>query len=657
MSQQIKRSKLDPIIDFENGFKLERSVGIEEFLGAHKPFYGILKNRFEDFVVHEIDLDDKEVKLTDLSGPEAILKEKDVNSEKIEAIHQSVEKLIDSNFLDSIESYVSSNYQSQYPEILINDLTKEDRKSIHDFIKVKYPQLESRTESKNDQKIIKVMKNTGHNRRDRKWPSEKPDYVHFVVYKENLETIQIVNELSKLIGSTTKNFTFAGNKDKRAITTQMFSAFRTDPLKIWQSSNSFNRRSRNQATMHVGHFRFSDEPLRLGDLNGNKFEIILRQISSLALDSLSSTRIDEINQNLESIKNNGFINYYGMQRFGSHRIDSHRLGVLILKKEFKSLVKMILCEKPLNRSSSNSFNQNQDQAFNDAIKIWKEERDAGAAYKKLPRKFTNEGSLLRALTKVDPNDFHGALCLGLTRSSRLTYLHAYQSFLWNRISSFRMREYGLKVVVGDLVWDEKLSTNSIIDGNDIDEIIDQESSIDSAIDSSDSNIRSNIPENEIILITEDNINQYTIYDVVIPVIGTLSKLPTNRCRDQIDILLREDGITMENFGSLGKQWCCNGSYRKLLVRPKDFRSEWIEYFDEKKSLILSDLDRINGKKLQDDKKILTSQDGNDRADQKKLSLKIEFILPKSSYATMMIREITKISSINLENKPWHQFLL
>ncbi|KAI7686992.1 hypothetical protein SSS_07542 [Sarcoptes scabiei] len=501
------------------------------------------------------------------------------------------------------------------------------------------------------------MKNTGHNRRDRKWPSEKPDYVHFVVYKENLETIQIVNELSKLIGSTTKNFTFAGNKDKRAITTQMFSAFRTDPLKIWQSSNSFNRRSRNQATMHVGHFRFSDEPLRLGDLNGNKFEIILRQISSLALDSLSSTRIDEINQNLESIKNNGFINYYGMQRFGSHRIDSHRLGVLILKKEFKSLVKMILCEKPLNRSSSNSFNQNQDQAFNDAIKIWKEERDAGAAYKKLPRKFTNEGSLLRALTKVDPNDFHGALCLGLTRSSRLTYLHAYQSFLWNRISSFRMREYGLKVVVGDLVWDEKLSTNSIIDGNDIDEIIDQESSIDSAIDSSDSNIRSNIPENEIILITEDNINQYTIYDVVIPVIGTLSKLPTNRCRDQIDILLREDGITMENFGSLGKQWCCNGSYRKLLVRPKDFRSEWIEYFDEKKSLILSDLDRINGKKLQDDKKILTSQDGNDRADQKKLSLKIEFILPKSSYATMMIREITKISSINLENKPWHQFLL
>jgi tRNA pseudouridine13 synthase len=30
------------------------------------------------------------------------------------------------------------------------------------------------------------------------------------------------------------------------------------------------------------------------------------------------------------------------------------------------------------------------------------------------------------------------------------YVHAYQSYLWNRLVSHRLREYGLQPIVGDL---------------------------------------------------------------------------------------------------------------------------------------------------------------------------------------------------------------
>ena len=39
----------------------------------------------------------------------------------------------------------------------------------------------------------------------------------------------------------------------------------------------------------------------------------------------------------------------------------------------------------------------------------------------------------------------------LPRSIKSLYAHALQSYLWNRIVSSRIKEYGLKLVVGDIV--------------------------------------------------------------------------------------------------------------------------------------------------------------------------------------------------------------
>jgi tRNA pseudouridine13 synthase len=59
------------------------------------------------------------------------------------------------------------------------------------------------------------------------------------------------------------------------------------------------------------------EALKLGDLKGNHFTIVLRYV-----DADEQTIIDAC----ESVKKFGFVNYYGTQRFGTSAITTHSVG-------------------------------------------------------------------------------------------------------------------------------------------------------------------------------------------------------------------------------------------------------------------------------------------------------------------------------------------
>ena len=47
---------------------------------------------------------------------------------------------------------------------------------------------------------------------------------------------------------------------------------------------------------------------------------------------------------------------------------------------------------------------------------------------------------------------HNCIAQKIPRNTRLMYVHSYQSFLWNKVTSQRIQELGLTPVVGDLVW-------------------------------------------------------------------------------------------------------------------------------------------------------------------------------------------------------------
>lgn len=79
-----------------------------------------------------------------------------------------------------------------------------------------------------------------------------------------------------------------------------------------------------------------DTDIGVGDLFGNQFGLILRMISPD-----DSTKIGD---RVESLKLNGMVNYFGMQRFGSCGTKTYMIGLKILKREWREVVEELLLE-------------------------------------------------------------------------------------------------------------------------------------------------------------------------------------------------------------------------------------------------------------------------------------------------------------------------
>ena len=76
---------------------------------------------------------------------------------------------------------------------------------------------------------------------------------------------------------------------------------------------------------------------------------------------------------------------------------------------------------------------------------------------------------------------------------RTLYVHSYQSFIWNKMASWRAREHGLSPILGDLVSkDVKTSASASVE-----------------------------------YVTEENRTAWTIHDVLLPTPGYDIKLPNN----------------------------------------------------------------------------------------------------------------------------------
>ena len=78
--------------------------------------------------------------------------------------------------------------------------------------------------------------------------------------------------------------------------------------------------NRHFHNVKLGNFTLRNgEALKLGDLSGNRFNLLIREIDES--DDVM------IRAGAESLKSNGFINYFGLQRFGnSSEIPTHHIG-------------------------------------------------------------------------------------------------------------------------------------------------------------------------------------------------------------------------------------------------------------------------------------------------------------------------------------------
>ncbi len=234
--------------------------------------------------------------------------------------------------------------------------------------------------------------------------SQAGEFIHFTLQKNNWDTMRAMKEISRKLGVSRNRLSFAGTKDKRAVTVQRASAWNVKEEDLENVSIK---------DIQLREFSYSNDRIDLGDLQGNRFSITLRNLD-LDEDSIKN-RINLIKDELKS----GFPNFFGVQRFGTTRPITHLVGKEILNGNPKEAVMLYLTK---------TYPDEPDET-KQAREFLQKTEDFKESLKKFPRNLGYESSLMNYLIQ-NPDDFPGAL-KSLPKKLGMMFVHAYQSYIFN----------------------------------------------------------------------------------------------------------------------------------------------------------------------------------------------------------------------------------
>ncbi|KAH1013909.1 hypothetical protein HUJ04_002830 [Dendroctonus ponderosae] len=592
----------------------EKDVGIDEYISKLAGYPAVIKARYSDFQVNEIDLAGNRVKLTDRNLPKEFEEPAELLYIRTE---QSPFHKISQDKWESLRKMVSESdneaSDQNHPHLVeldAEDFTKDERKMVHECIRKHFGQKVVTSTITKDSKTIIQLKKWGKKSKDTRcsWPEGLPEYVHFVMYKEMMDTIDACFKMGQVLRISASGITYAGVKDKRAKTSQWCCVRKFPPAKLLSNAG----RIRN---LKVGNIIFKDHCLKIGQLSGNFFRIALRNVQ--AEDIL-------INESINHVKEHGFINYYGLQRFGNDKeAPTFTIGIKLIKGEWKEAIDLILKVKAAD---------DKLQANNQAKKVYAETGNAKRALLLCDKqRQTVEKKLLEGLVKHHQNNPLNAL-ENIPRSVRLMYMHAFQSLIWNKMTSKRIEKFGLKPVEGDLI---------IVDKPEDAEVAMEcpEEEEEDATDG-DANEKTDVDEDlkekkgrfTVRPLTSDELYNYSIYDIVLPLPGYDVVYPEH-LKEYYKEAIEEHGLTLEMPEKKVKTYNLSGTYRKIVQHVKDLEWKILCYNDPTDNLIRSDLEELSGVKEPE-----TIAEGQYKA------IVLSFSLPSACYATMVLREILKCNT-------------
>lgn len=248
-------------------------------------------------------------------------------------------------------------------------------------------------------------------------------FTHFILQKKNWSTADAINEISNVLGVSQSRFNFAGTKDKKAITTQIVSVLGVSPQRIL---------SLKIRDISINGAWEAKEKVSLGSLVGNRFKIHVTSTES------NKEVIDVIYEDIDG----RFPNYFGEQRFGSTRKNTHLVGEKILRGDIPSAVMDYL--------TNGEGEENEEARL--ARRELAETNDFRSALKLFPRHLRMERMMIAHLAENN-GDFKGAL-KKLPRNILLLFIHAFQSYLFNEILSQRVSEKSFDAEDGEYLCGE-----------------------------------------------------------------------------------------------------------------------------------------------------------------------------------------------------------
>jgi tRNA pseudouridine13 synthase len=432
------------------------------------------------------------------------------------------------------------------------------------------------------------------------------------------DTNDFACRISDALGISRERVSWAGTKDKRAVTTQLFTLREVDPDDLPDI--------RGADIEPVGR---AGRRLSFGDLAGNAFEIrgadavdeaaervgdTVRDLRAFAggdsTDDADDADADDADADGPPTEATvGVPNYFGQQRFGSRRPVTHVVGLAIVRNDPREAVRLYAGNPAETEpDDTRAARDRVDAAFgvdadvaDGGVAVDDTERSAAngtgdgdwsACLDAIPGKLRFERSMVHRLADrdadpeapADHEDWWHALEAVPSNLQRL-FVNAAQSFLFNRIVSERLRR-GLpfdRPVAGDVVC--------FADGDAPDELYAPDTDRLQRVDDDRVSIVARHCERGRAFLTA-------------PLVGTETELGDGEPGEIEREVLADAGIEPSDFALPG-EFDSTGTRRAILLR--------------------TDLD-------------VSFADGDPR---------FGFALPSGSYATVMLREFTKSGPLDL----------
>ena len=247
------------------------------------------------------------------------------------------------------------------------------------------------------------------------------------------DTNDFASALSNALESSRERVSWAGTKDKHAITTQLFSVADADPETVADVTLS-------DADIDV--LGRTGRPIFFGDLAGNAFEVTVRDPERPNLvDGITDDLWDFAGAGSEGGGGDtddpvtvGVPNYFGQQRFGSYRPITHEVGLEVVRGNWEDAVLAYAGSSSEREPAETRTARERVEAVAAGSRDWQQALDA------MPGYLNYERAMLHELVDRDadePADFRAAL---ETMPSNLQQLvvNAAQSYVFNRVLSERL---------------------------------------------------------------------------------------------------------------------------------------------------------------------------------------------------------------------------
>ncbi|MGA7922375.1 MAG: tRNA pseudouridine(13) synthase TruD [Thermoplasmata archaeon] len=247
-------------------------------------------------------------------------------------------------------------------------------------------------------------------------PTEDGRFVVLRVRSRNWEQHELAQRIAQRLGIPAHQLRWAGTKDRRAVAERLFSYPGALPIAdLGLPDVEIVEAYRARDTLVLGHHYGNAFDLRIAPI-GKRME------SGTVADALQELRAA-----------GGFPNFFGLQRFGEVRPITHEVGRHLVRGDPAAAIESYLVDCPGPEGSA-GYAARRAYAFH---------HDAAQGLREFPAAFRFERQLLDHLARGQPPD---RTLRALGRELRMLFVHAYQSFLFNRWVSQRHAE-GLSLTV------------------------------------------------------------------------------------------------------------------------------------------------------------------------------------------------------------------